>query len=99
MMLAVADRLQCQHQNLNEFLDAHRDVASHLSKHSSEDQAYDVSVTNLGSGMVVIGKFLISLFLDLRRKSCVRWNVRRAWYHPEPSQFTQSNFEHDTHGS
>jgi cohesin loading factor subunit SCC2 len=28
-------------KHLNKFLDAHRDVASHLSKRSSEDQAYD----------------------------------------------------------
>jgi hypothetical protein len=31
-------------KGLNKLLEAHRDVASHLCKRSSEDQAYDVSV-------------------------------------------------------
>jgi cohesin loading factor subunit SCC2 len=30
-------------RRLNRYLDAHQDVASHLCKRSSEDQAYDVS--------------------------------------------------------
>jgi hypothetical protein len=30
---------------LNRFLESHQDVASHLCKRSSEDQAYDVSGT------------------------------------------------------
>lgn len=31
-------------KQLSKFLDAHRDVAAHLTKRSSEDQAYDVSI-------------------------------------------------------
>ncbi len=32
-------------RGLNRFLESHQDVASHLCKRSSEDQAYDVSGT------------------------------------------------------
>lgn len=34
-------------KHLNRFLETHQDVASHLCKRSSEDQAYDVRNSNL----------------------------------------------------